>query len=91
MKLVVAVVVEEDTRDILDALAKIQFRATRISSTGGFLRQGNSTLVIGVDAHQVDAVLGLIANVCAVKVPPANTKRSGATVFVMGVEGEEQV
>ncbi len=43
MKLLMAIVSSDDSRDVLDKLTKAGFRATVISTTGGFLREGNTT------------------------------------------------
>ena len=60
MKLVVAIISKDDADKTVSALTKAEFRATRIDSVGGFLKEKNSTLLIGVEAKQVDAVLKLI-------------------------------
>ena len=59
-KLIIAVVQNEDADGVVDALLDQDFRATRLASTGGFLRRGNTTLMIGADEDQVDLVLDLI-------------------------------
>ena len=60
MKLIFAVVQGTDAERLLDALTTNGFRATQISSAGGFLRESNVTLLIGVDDEQVPAVCDLI-------------------------------
>jgi uncharacterized protein YaaQ len=60
MKLVVAIVQDKDAGRILQALVKKDFRATRLASTGGFLREGNTTLLVGVEEDQVEPVVALI-------------------------------
>jgi uncharacterized protein YaaQ len=60
MKLVIAVVQNEDADSIVESLLERQFRATRLASTGGFLRRGNTTLLIGVEDHDVETVLDVI-------------------------------
>lgn len=57
MKLVVAVVKGEDLDSLTQSLLEADVRLTRISTTGGFLRRGNSTLLIGVPANEVDEVI----------------------------------
>ena len=64
MKLIVAIVQDLDSRPVLDGLMADGYRATRISSTGGFLVRGNSTVLIGVQEDQVDAVLGILRKHC---------------------------
>ncbi|MCA1668502.1 MAG: cyclic-di-AMP receptor, partial [Thermomicrobia bacterium] len=48
MKLIIAVVQNEDADNVVDALLEAEYRATRLASTGGFLRRGNTTIMIGV-------------------------------------------
>lgn len=64
MKLIVAIVQSDDAGALSDALREANFQSTLISSTGGFLREGNATLFIGVDDSQVDQVLRLIKENC---------------------------
>ena len=59
-KLVIAVIQNEVADAVVDALLEADFRTTRLASTGGFLRRGNTTLLIGADESQVDSVLDLI-------------------------------
>ena len=58
-KLVIAVIQNEVADTVVDALLEADFRTTRLASTGGFLRRGNTTLMIGADESQVDYVLDL--------------------------------
>jgi uncharacterized protein YaaQ len=60
MKLIFAVVQGTDAERLLEALTSNGFRATQISSAGGFLRESNVTLLIGVEDEQVPAVRQLI-------------------------------
>jgi uncharacterized protein YaaQ len=64
MKLVVAVVHDEDAGALVDALTDKDYRVTRLHSTGGFLKQANATVMLGVDDGQVDDVIGLIRATC---------------------------
>ena len=64
MKLLVTVVNGDDTYSLIDALSDAEYRATVISTTGGFLRQGNSTLLIGVDDERLTDVLRIIEDTC---------------------------
>jgi uncharacterized protein YaaQ len=64
MKLVTAIVHSEDAHELVDALLEKEYRATRLNSSGGFLKQGNATILIGVEDDQVDAVLELISANC---------------------------
>jgi uncharacterized protein YaaQ len=64
VKLVVAVVHNEDARVLIDALLAHEFRATWLHSSGGFLKQSNATILVGVDEAKVDAVVGLVRDNC---------------------------
>lgn len=64
MKLVVAVVQDKDTHKLLSGLTQAGFRATKLSSTGGFLREGNTTLLVGVEDNEVERVLSIVKSVC---------------------------
>jgi uncharacterized protein YaaQ len=64
MKLVTAIVHNEDASTLVDALLEKEYRATRINSSGGFLKQGNATIIVGVEDDQVAAVLEIISANC---------------------------
>ena len=64
MKLVLAVVQDKDSNRLSQALVKAKFRATKLASTGGFLREGNTTFLIGTEDDEVDQVLEIITENC---------------------------
>ena len=64
MKLVTAIVQDEDAGKLLNALVKAGFRATRFQSHGGFLRARNSTILLGVEDVRLDAALRIIHENC---------------------------
>ena len=64
MKLIVAIVHNEDAGVLVDALLEREFRATRLHSSGGFLKQSNATILVGVDDLQVDDVMAIIRANC---------------------------
>ena len=64
MKLVLAVVQRQDAGELLDALTSQGHRVTRISSEGGFLREGNVTLLIAVQDHQIEPLMQTIREHC---------------------------
>jgi uncharacterized protein YaaQ len=63
-KLLIMVVADNDADRLLRALAKQGYYCTKIGSTGGFLRRGNTTIMSGVDATDVETVLGLVRHIC---------------------------
>lgn len=91
-KLIIAVVQNEDADAVVDALLEEEFRATRLASTGGFLRRGNTTLMIGADEDQVDKVLDLIRQHARSSAGPIEgateqtPQPAAATVFVLDLE-----
>lgn len=64
MKLIVAVVQDKDVPKLMEEIVKAGFSATKLASTGGFLREGNSTFLIGVEDDQVERVLDVIRKTC---------------------------
>ncbi len=64
MKLVITVVHDRDKGRITESLLRNGFKFTKIGSTGGFLREGNVTLLIGVEERQVERVLEVIGDSC---------------------------
>jgi uncharacterized protein YaaQ len=87
MKLVIAIIRDVDDGAVIDALIAQGYRVTRVASTGGFLRRGNVTLLIGVEESQVQAVLDILRGVCR----PAESGQHRATVFVVDARHFEQI
>ncbi len=82
MKLIIAIIQDHDTDPVSRALTSMNFRVTLIASTGGFLRRGSSTLLIGVEDDQVEQAMQLLRDTCSINHTP-DQKR--ATVFVLNV------
>ena len=72
VKLVVAIVHNEDAGALVDALLDRDFRATRLHSSGGFLKQSNATVILGVDDPQVDDVLDIVRETCHARTQVVN-------------------
>ncbi len=87
MKMIVAILQDEDAETVIQALMTFELCVTEIASTGGFLRQGSSTLMIGVEDESVDNAIKIININCTPSVEPM-LKR--ATLFVLNVEHFEQ-
>lgn len=64
MKMVIAIVQDQDSQELSDQLVKNNFRATKLATTGGFLRAGNTTFLCGVDDDKVDDLLNVINKTC---------------------------
>lgn len=71
VRLVVAIVRDSDTPALLDALAERRIGATRLASTGGFLREGNTTFLIGIDDERVAEVIEVITECCPRRIQTA--------------------
>jgi len=72
MKLVAAIVQKEDAGTLISALTDNGYGATRINTAGGFLKQGNATVLVGVEDEAVDEVLKLIESRCQTRTQYVN-------------------
>lgn len=107
MKLLLAIVNNDDANYVNSGLRKEGFMVTKIASTGGFLMNGNTTFMIGVQDEDVDKVLDIISrfskertvptptdltyNPASLYAMPAKVTVGGATVFVINVERFERI
>ncbi len=64
MKMIIAIVQDEDNHALNNALMEKGFRVTRLATSGGFLRAGNTTMMLGVEDERIDEAIGLIESVC---------------------------
>lgn len=64
MKLIIAIVQDEDASRLVSTLMKEGFGVTKLATTGGFLRAGNTTLLVGADDDKLKAVMDVIEHVC---------------------------
>jgi len=64
MKLITAIVRDEDAGKLTNALVARGFRSTRFQSHGGFLRARNSTILVGVEDHKLEDALQVIRATC---------------------------
>lgn len=64
MKLIVAIVQDQDAPSLVEDLTDKDYRVTKLASTGGFLKSGNTTLLIGIDDEHVEDVIKLIEDNC---------------------------
>lgn len=79
MKLIVAVIHDRDQKRATEALLRAGYKFTKIASTGGFLREGNVTVLIGAEAQEVDAILTLINDSCKTREQYVNVLPPEAT------------
>ena len=64
MKMIYAIVRNDNEDDVVSQLTQHHYSVTRLSTTGGFLRKGNTTLMIGAEDEKVDEVISLIKQEC---------------------------
>ncbi len=88
MKLIIVILRDEVTESVSRALVTSNFRVTRIASTGGFLRRGSTTLMIGLEDEKVDDAIQVIRNNC---IPTTEPGLKNATLFVLNVARFEQL
>jgi uncharacterized protein YaaQ len=72
MMLIFAVVHTDDAPGLVDALTRRGHRVTRINTAGGFLKESNATILLGVDDEKVDEILGLIHDNCQTRTQYVN-------------------
>lgn len=65
MKLVIAIVQDKDSALLANALVENNIRSTKLASSGGFLRSGNTTFLIGIQEEELDKVLKVIDDNCS--------------------------
>lgn len=82
MKMIVAIIQDAYSEKAAQALLQQAFRVTHLASTGGLLRSGRTTLMIGVDDQQLEEALSILRN----NIPPAETDNApNATIYVLNV------
>ncbi len=107
MKMVLAIINYDDAQDVINSLMKAGFQITKLATTGGFLRAGNVTVLIGLDEARLDECFTIIRAHSSTRrqiVPttaevgmgffpstPVQIEVGGATVFVLNVERFEKL
>ena len=105
--MITAIVNKHDSPEVCDALSEAGYTFTKMATTGGFLKAGNVTLLMGVEDDKVDGAMAIIRKHCAQRMEPMPTVVSagvpafgyykteilvgGATVFVTDVERFEKM
>lgn len=64
MKLIIAIVQDEDSGRLVSALMSEGYGVTKLATTGGFLRAGNTTLLVGVSDEKLNGAMGVIEKIC---------------------------
>ncbi len=107
MKLVMAIMGKDDASIVMDALTEENFQVTKMASTGGFLKAGNTTLIIGVEDNKTNKVIDIISKYsskrkqlvtntapfypAAIAQTPFEVTTGGAIIFVLDVDRFEKV
>ncbi len=106
MKLIFAIVNNDDSSSVASSLTAAGFSVTKLATTGGFLKAGNTTFIVGTEDEKVDEVLEVIKAHSRKRTQvmpvtqnftpglfssvPVEVKVGGATVFVLNVERFEK-
>jgi len=107
MKLVMAIMGKNDASVVMDALTEESFQVTKMASTGGFLKSGNTTLIIGVENNKTNKVIDIISLYSSKRKQlvsnttqaywssfnntPFEVTTGGAIIFVLDVDRFEKV
>ncbi len=106
MKLIFAIVGSDDSHAVSTALTRSGYSVTKLSTTGGFLKVGNTTFLIGVEDDRVDGAIEIISKYCRKRTQvmpdtsiyggefasmPIEVTVGGATVFVTDVDRFEKL
>ncbi len=107
MKLIIAIINHDDAGAVIQELTKNGFSSTKLATTGGFLRAGNVTILVGVDEEKVQAAIDVIRKESHSRrqlMPttselgygyypsvPVEITVGGATIFVVDIERFERV
>ncbi len=84
MKLILAIIQDHIVQDVLSELSENKVRATKLSSTGGFFRKGNTTILIGIEDEKVDRVKEMILNISKNK-ETIDDKTANTVMFVLNM------
>jgi uncharacterized protein YaaQ len=87
MKLILAILRDEDLETVSHELISAGFRVTRIASTGGFWRRGNTTVMMGVDDDKVDQAIQIMKDKTT---QPTEKDAHRVTLFVLNVAHHER-
>ena len=85
MKLILAIIQDHIAQDVLNELSENKIRATKLSSTGGFFRKGNTTILIGIEEEKLDRVKEMILNISKNK-ETVDDKTANTVMFVLNMD-----
>ena len=84
MKLIIAIVQDEDSSRLVSKLMQQGYGVTKLATTGGFLKAGNTTLLLGVEEEKIDDAISIIHSVCS-----SRKQLTSAPTGFGGVSGAE--
>ena len=84
MKLMMIIVQDQDSFTLIDDLISAGYRITKLSSTGGFLKSGNTTLLMGVEENQIEPAMELIEIHC-------KTREINTSYLTMNMPGDSYI
>ncbi len=85
MKLVLAIVSNDDSGAVSSALTREGFSVTKLATTGGFLMAGNTTFICGVDDSKVSEVISVISKYSSRRTQIVPSSSTGAAMDNMGM------
>jgi uncharacterized protein YaaQ len=107
MKMLLAIINYDDSHSVIEAMMKSGFSVTKLATTGGFLKAGNVTILVGLDETRLDGAFEIIRKHCSKRkqIMPTTTELGmgyypampvpvevgGATVFVLDVARFEKL
>ena len=94
MKMMIAIVQEKYTDALIDRFLDEDIYVTRLSSTGGFFKAGNTTLLLGCKESEIDQIYEIFKEETEaedVHMEEGDFKVSGATIFVVGLEDSKRI
>lgn len=94
MKMMIAIVQEKYTDALIDRFLDEDIYVTRLSSTGGFFKAGNTTLLLGCKESEIDQIYEIFKEETEaedVHMEEGDFKVSGATIFVVDLEGSKRI
>lgn len=93
MKLIYIIVSSDDDERVMEQLNKNGFSGTKMATTGGFLRSGNTTLIVGTEEERVNTVIDIVKKECGPRQrvtantpPAAGTMNNGFIPYPVTVD-----
>ncbi|NMW85403.1 transcriptional regulator [Peptoniphilus sp. AGMB00490] len=94
MKMIIAIVQEKYTDALIDKFLDEDIYVTRLSSTGGFFKSGNTTLLLGCEERELDRIYAIFKELTEpedIHIKEGDFKVSGATIFVVDLEDSKRI